>query len=365
MGYAKAREGRVVGALRRRALARARDDHAVYVEVRRLAQHSRATNRWRLGSALVSRRTVTGSLTFTEADLDDLAARELAAALGVSLHEAGARVHAADLLATTLTRTAEALRLGRVDDRRARLVVRACDGLDARAQREIDRRVIGMLRGDTPWRDVTERGFADRVRRAAAEVVVREREEVEQAVREATHLWARVHPDDPALTTMTVTGPTALVLAVADELVVSALQVHDDELAGRTRDQTAVDVLADRVLGGAPGARSGSPVRRELGVVLHADALLDDGPARDAAAQVRCGSGGESLTWTDAGTARHLAGTLVEGGGATVLLLTDDQGGLVRTLRVRTPAGGWTRDLLVEAARHEAARTAHRTQVPG
>ncbi len=174
-----------------------------------------------------------------------------------------------------------------------------------------------------------------------------------------------MHPDDPSLTTLTVTGPTALVLAVADELVLTSLQMHDDELAGRTRDQAAVDVLADRVLGGATGPRPAPAVRRELGVVLHADTLLDDGPAGDAAAQVRCGSGGESLTWTDAGTARHLAGTLVDGGGATVLLLADDEGRLVRTLRVRTPAAGWTRDLLVEAARREAARSAHRTQVPG
>lgn len=62
MGYAKAREGRLVAALRRRALERARADHAGYVDVRRLAQRSRSVNRWRLGTALVSRRTVTGNV---------------------------------------------------------------------------------------------------------------------------------------------------------------------------------------------------------------------------------------------------------------------------------------------------------------
>lgn len=366
MGYAKAREGRLVASLRRRALERARADRAGYVDVRRLAQHSRSVHRWRLGTVLVSRRSVTGNVVCTEPDLDDLAGRELAAALGVTLHEAAGRVRTADLLATTLTGTAEALRLGRVDDRRVQVVVRAVDGLDEVAQRAVDARVVEQIRGATPWEDCVGRTFADRVRTAVAEVVTRRREELEEQVRAASHVWARVHPDQPALATLTVTGPTEVVLAVADALVVASARMDDEELAGRTRGQAAVDVLAGCVLGGSGPARvPARPVRRELGVLLHADALFDDGPARASAAQVRCGSGGEGLTWTDAGTARFLADSLVDAGAVTVLLLADDGGRLVRTLRVRTPDGGWTRELLVGAARREAARTVHVTQVPG
>ena len=117
-------------------------------------------------------------------------------------------------------------------------------------------------------------------------------------------------------------------------------------------DQRRVDALIDlfqRVADGddLPWVR----IRRdrEVGLVLHADTLFGDGPAKNTAGQLR-GLGAPSPV--DPVTAAELARTEIAGGAATRVLLVDHDGTLERTIRLPTaPPGGWTRDLLAGSVR--------------
>jgi len=95
-------------------------------------------------------------------------------------------------------------------------------------------------------------------------------------------------------------------------------------------------------------------VRRELGVVLHADTLLDEGPAKDAAGEVR---GAGVPVPASAGVARVAAGDLLDRGAATCVLLADETGHLVRMVRLGTASDtGWTRTTLIAATRRAIER---------
>ncbi len=351
---------RLTRGLRLRARARARDDADMLLQVQLLAHVSRERNRHRLGEVVVSRRTVTGNLQLTEADLDDTAVREVAGVLAITHHQAGELVRAADLLRRTLTRTASALRDGLLDLRRVQVLVRAVDGLPEDAALVVEKRVLDLLAAhgsaEGPWDDVTARGFAERVKRVVAGVVEQDRVDLERDLREQTGTWLRVHEDNPGLATFTVTGPAEQLVALGDALAASARATTTAERDGRTLGQVEVDLLAGAVLDGA--AVDGGGVRRELGVVLHADTLLGDGPAAESAGQVRS-TGTSGVLHVGAAAARLAADGLRAAGAATCVLVASPDGHLERVLRVGpAPEGGWTRETLVAAARAAATRSA-------
>ncbi len=93
-----------------------------------------------------------------------------------------------------------------------------------------------------------------------------------------------------------------------------------------------------------------SPRRdREVGIVLHADTLFGDGPAKDAPGELR-GLGAPAPI--DPHSAAALARDEIDAGAATRVLLVDGDGVLQRTLRLpKAPPGGWTRDLLIGQVR--------------
>ena len=57
-------------------------------------------------------------------------------------------------------------------------------------------------------------------------------------------MWT--HPENPALSTMTVTGPTDLVQTIAATLEAGVRGLSRDELAGRTRGMAELDLLVRR-----------------------------------------------------------------------------------------------------------------------
>ena len=117
-------------------------------------------------------------------------------------------------------------------------------------------------------------------------------------------------------------------------------------------DQRRVDGFLDllrRVAYGdqLPHVRAGRD--REVGIVVHADTLFGDGPAKDSPGELR-GLGAPAPI--DPHSARKLARGEIQAGAATRVLLVDRDGVLQRTIRLpKAPPGGWTRDLLVGSVR--------------
>lgn len=72
------------------------------------------------------------------------------------------------------------------------------------------------------------------MRRAVARARQDTQDQVRDDVRAQTGTWVRVHPENPAMTTMTVTGPTELVLGLEATLDATARGLSAEELAGRT-----------------------------------------------------------------------------------------------------------------------------------
>jgi hypothetical protein len=89
-----------------------------------------------------------------------------------------------------------------------------------------------------------------------------------------------------------------------------------------------------------------------LGLVLHADTFFGDGPAANDPGEVR-GLGATAVL--DPVTARQHAQSVARELPVNVLL-TDDTGALIRVVRLpKTPAGGWTRQLLEQAVAAQLA----------
>jgi hypothetical protein len=88
---------------------------------------------------------------------------------------------------------------------------------------------------------------------------------------------------------------------------------------------------------------------REIGIVLHADTFLGDGPAKNDPGELR-GLGAPAPV--DPHSAADLARAEIDAGAATRVLLVDRAGVLQRSIRLpQAPPGGWTRDLLVGQVR--------------
>ena len=177
-------DGRVaflVRGLRARTLLRCANDandlRLVWVtarEVRRQHQHLLGSGVW---------QSVLGSTTFTDADLDDAAVREVAGVTGLSLHRAGVWIATADTLCGSMPRIVDALAVGRLDLARATTVAEACTGLTDAQARVVEQAVLEALPAEVldgtvpvgPWDVMSPRAFTAMVKKAVAEVRNRHR----------------------------------------------------------------------------------------------------------------------------------------------------------------------------------------------
>ncbi len=324
---------------------------------------------WRIGEG--SRADALGCGRITEHDLDVLAAAEVAAATGSSQFEAERDVVVARALCTVLTATLGALAAGRVDARRARVLAEETAGLTDRQARKVEATVLDGLPALPldgtdrvgPWGGPTPAAFTRRVKTAVAKARTDVEDHVRREVRERTGIQTWTHPENPTLSTMTVTGPTELVLTVAAGLDAFSRGLTRDELGGRTRGMAELDLLFDAVCDdgtdsnglGGDGGRAGGRVQREIGVVITLDTLTSEDPASHSTGEVR---GNGTPVPVTAAVARVVAGQALDRGASTCVLLTDTCGHLTRLLRIgQAPGKGWTRSTLLDVTRR--ARQKH------
>ncbi|GAB4064226.1 HNH endonuclease signature motif containing protein [Angustibacter speluncae] len=352
--------GTLVGDLRAHCLTDFARDAARLRLVDAITRDVHATEAWQIGLPVLvgaARDGVVGAH-----DLHAISTDEVAAATGLARWHASREVDAAARLCGPLVLTLAALEAGRIDGVRARVLARETEGLPQDLAWQVEAEVLDALptvplQGNGPvgpWDGPQPKAFTSRVRKAVARVRTDQEEQVRRDVRERTGTWVEVDPGNPAVATLTVTGPTEQVVAIANAVQGAAHGLSTEELGDRTLGMAEVDALEAAVLGDQP-TRAG--VRRELGVVLHADTLLGDGDAADAPGEIR---GVGAPVHCTAATARVAAQELLDRGASTGVLLTDHTGHLSRLVRVgAAPETGWTRTSLVAATR-EAVRDAAR-----
>ena len=107
-----------------------------------------------------------------------------------------------------------------------------------------------------PWDGPTPERFTRRVTTAVAALRRDDEEQVRDEVRRRTGISVWTHPENPALSTMTVTGPTELVQTIAATCQARVRGLSRDELAGRTRGMAELDLLFDAVCGDGTHARA-------------------------------------------------------------------------------------------------------------
>jgi len=286
----------------------------------------------------------------------------------LSLHQATSWLGLADRLCGTMPAVVAALEAGRIDLAPARTIATETEGLTAAQMQKMEQVVLAKLPPTLdrtapvgPWDAAAPKAFTAMVRRAVAKVREDGQEQVLAEVRERTGTWLQVDPANPALATWTVTGPTEQLIQLEEAIGAKVRSMTSDELAGRTHGMAKVDLIAAALTGDGSGdgcgTGSGGGVRRELGVVLHADTLFGAGPATDDPGQVR--GIGHPVPVT-AATARVLAGQTQTRKASTCVLPADDTGHPVRLLRVgAAPRTGWTRTTLVAAARRALEKHPH------
>ena len=242
-------------------------------EVRRQHEHLLGSGVW---------KSVLGSTTFTEADLDDAAVREVAGVTGLSLHRAGVWIGTADTLCGSMPRIVDALAAGRLDLARATTVAEECTGLTDAQARVVEQAVLEALPPQVldgtapvgPWDVMSPRAFTAMVRKAVAGVRTDTDEAIAAEVRERTGTWLEIDRANPALAVWTITGPTRGSCVAAEEACAATVRaMTPEELAGRTHGIAKVDLITDALLTGGGVGGTVSVVRREVGVVIHLDSL--------------------------------------------------------------------------------------------
>ena len=184
-------------------------------EVRRQHEHLLGSGMW---------RSVLGSTTFTEADLDDAAVREVAGVTGLSLHRAGVWIATADTLCGSMPRIVDALAAGRLDLARATTVADECTGLTDAQARVVEQAVLEALPDEVldgtvpvgPWDVMSPKKFTAMVKKAVAEVRTDTDEAIVAEVRERTGTWLEIDRANPALAVWTITGPTEQLVAAEE-----------------------------------------------------------------------------------------------------------------------------------------------------
>jgi hypothetical protein len=281
-------------------------------------------------------------------------ANEVQVVLGMSEWSARRLVDLSARLTRVLPDTLDALEGGRVDPTRARALAEATEPLSDELARSVEALVLAGA-GDAPWDGPSPRAWRQRIDRAVvradAEAARRRRE---QAVR---HRQVR--------SWLIGNGAAELLVSAAAEDVAMAEQVITDlarewpaEGPGDeplTMDQRRVDALMDLLRRVRDGRDVPTlPVRRqrEIGLVLTADTFFADQPGAEVGAAADPGElrGPGGSVAVDARSAAEIARTEIARGVALNVLLVDAVGVLQRVVRLpRTPAGGWTRELVGRA----------------
>lgn len=292
------------------------------------------------------------------------ATAEVAVVLGVSASAAESLSTLGRRLVGTLPDTLAALAAGRLDLTRARALVSATEALEEQAARSVEALMLADA-GAAPWAGPAPRGWRERLARrvAAADPAAARRRRQAALAERSVRCWPE--PDGMGVLQMRADAED---VAMADSVITDlarALPGHGPDGARLSMDQRRVDALLDllrRVRDGDPLPGVAVRRERELGLVVHADTVLGDGPAADAPGERR-GTG--SHGWVDPATAREAARAVLDalaaddGAAPTGLstrgvqvLLTDESGTLVRVVRLTAaPAEGWTRAGIAAAVR--------------
>jgi hypothetical protein len=359
--------------------------------VARLVAQCRAEARDRLAG--LSAAGETGHDAVRETDVEELtgalAVDTVSCALGIGRSAAADLVELSTRLTCVLPAVLAAWSAGSLDADRVRVLARATEVLDDATAR----RVVSALLpspGSAPWQGLSPRRWRTRVERAVvradAQAAARRRAAAIAARR--VRAWAdgdgtgvlqlRAEVADVALADQVVsdlarawpaTDTDGVRLSMdqrrADALMDLFRAVRDGSLA--RYPEPAADDVAEAVPGTAAGAAFGIgagtdtasgvclprvPVRRvhDLGLVLHADTLFDDGPAADDSALVR-GLGRPGVV--DPSSARRLARRQLRQGTAVQVLVVDATGAVERVVRLDGRAAGHciSRRTLVTAVR--------------
>src|SRR5687767_6431127 len=276
---------------------------------------------------------------------------ELMMALGISKGHAESLQLLATRLVRVLPETLAMLECGRLDLTRARLLAEATEVLDDGHARQVQALLLESV-GSGPWDGPSPRAWRARVQRAVITVDPDSaRRRRESAIRcRLVRAWAA----GDGTGVIQIEGrdtDSAFADGVITDLAHAWPTVGPDG-EGLSMDQRRADAVMDLFRRVADGNELPwmSPRReREVGIVLHADTLFGDGPAKDSPGELR-GLGAPAPI--DPQSVAALARDEIASGAAARVLLVDGDGVLQRTLRLPTaPQGGWTRDLLVGQVR--------------
>ncbi len=261
----------------------------------------------------------------------DLATAEIACAVGTSEHEAAGLVALAERLVSVMPRALTALREGRVDLRRVRVLADLTSVLDDAAAARVAAELVDAT-GEGPWDGPSPRAWRARVERAVVRADTGAAARRRAAAVAARRVQAWVEPGGEGVFQLRADpADVALVNRVVDDLAAAGPSC-DEQGARLTLDQRRADAvvaLFRRVQQGV-----GVPVvggrRPALGVVLHADTLFGSGARRTAAGELRGFGRPEVL---DPGSARALAERQLRDGCDLHVLVVDGTGALQQVVR--------------------------------
>jgi Domain of unknown function (DUF222) len=190
---------------------------------------------------------------------DDWAVLELSCALGSTVAFAGERVATARVLATSLVRTGDLLRAGRLSAYKAWLLVDRLGELDPQVARDVEARVLPHAADDLPAT------LKRRLRRAIIKADPQTAERKHREGREARRAYVETEEREPGLLGVQAYLPPGQAIAVGRRLARKAAEFALDDRAERdaagasdppvqvrTRDQRMADALAWFVLGPDP-----------------------------------------------------------------------------------------------------------------
>ena len=278
---------------------------------------------------------------------------ELMVTLAIAKPDAERLLELATRLVSVLPDTLAALEEGRIDLRRAEVLADETALLDDAGARAVEALVLAQVAGvDGPWQGLSPRRWRSQIQRAVVQVdadAARRRRETAIRLR-AVRAWAQ-GDGTGVLQVIGRDSDIAFADGVLTDLALAWPTVGPDG-EPLSMDQRRVDGFMDllhRVAAGNELPWMRARREREVGLVLNADTLFDDGPAKNDPGELR-GLGAPAPI--DPHSAAELARGEIVSGAATRVLLVDAAGTLQRTFRLpHTPPGGWTRDLLVGQVR--------------
>lgn len=267
-----------------------------------------------------------------------LAGDEIACTLGISLLQGRDLLWLAERVATLMPSALDALSQARLDLPRLRVLVETTSTLTDELAAQVAADLVAGL--DQPvWDGPTPRAWRARVQRAVvrADQHAAERRRQRALAARAVQAWAQ----DDGMGVLQV-RTDALDVALIDTVLTDLAHArpHTDPATGEhtTLDQRRADALTDLCRAVRDAASLPSvPVRRvhDLGLVVHADTLYDDGPRANALGQLR---GLGTPAPLDPASTRTLAVSQLRAGTAVQVLLVDHTGAVAHVIALADPA---------------------------